>query len=132
MAEGIPARLSAAEGRKFGLTVGVAFMAMAAILAWRSHERLATIAGVLGAALLLAAMLAPGHLGPVERAWMRLALAISSITTPIVLGVVYYLVVTPFGVVRRTLGGNPLKHEPAHGTHWVQRETLQGDLERQF
>ena len=107
-------------------------MAMAALLWWRAHERLAVVPGVIGAALLLAAMVAPAHLGPVERAWMRMALAISSITTPIVLGVVYYLVVTPFGVVRRTFGGNPLKHEPAKGTHWVARETPRGDLERQF
>jgi hypothetical protein len=132
MAEGIPARLTAAAGRRFGLTVGIAFVLMAALLAWRAHSRSAAIAAVAGVALLLAAVIAPTRLGPVERGWMRLALALSSVTTPIILGLVYYVVVTPIGVVRRTIGRNPLRHAPAPDSRWFARDTPRGDLERQF
>ena len=43
-------------------------------------------------------------LGPVQRAWMGLAHAISKVTTPIFMGVVYFLVLTPIGLLRRALG----------------------------
>ena len=52
-------------------------------------------------------------LGPVERAWMGLAHAISKVTTPIVMGVMYLLVLTPVGLLRRRFGGNPLVHAPS-------------------
>src|SRR5687768_2443127 len=132
VAERPAARLSAAEARKFGLTLGAAFIVLAAFMAWRSHERLSLVFGAISAALVLAVLVAPTRLAPVERGWMRMALAISSVTTPIVLGILYLLVVTPFGIVRRTLGRNPLRHEAAAGTHWLPRALPRSDLERQF
>ena len=51
--------------------------------------------GVLGAW----ALLAPLSLRPVYRAWMRLGLLLSKITTPIVMGLVFYAVITPFALV---------------------------------
>jgi predicted membrane protein len=50
--------------------------------------------GVLGAW----ALLAPLSLRPVYRAWMRLGLLLSKITTPIVMGLVFYAVITPFAL----------------------------------
>ena len=41
---------------------------------------------------------------------MALAHAISKVTTPIVMGVMYFVVLTPVGVLRRGFGGNPLVH----------------------
>jgi hypothetical protein len=65
---------------------------------------------------------------------MGLAHLISQVTTPIVMGVMYLLVLTPIGVLRRTVGGNPMVHAPHDGTYWKPRpEGRQaGDLRRQF
>ncbi len=43
---------------------------------------------------------------------MELAHLISKVTTPIVMGVMYLLVLTPVGLLRRTFGGNPMVHQP--------------------
>ena len=87
MAERIPARLTPQQGRRFGLTVGGAFLVFAAIAWWRSNPTLSTVLGALGGTLALAALAIPTHLGPVERAWMALAHAISKVTRPILIGV---------------------------------------------
>jgi hypothetical protein len=79
----VPARLSAAEGRKFGLTVGLAFAALAGITWWRDHALLMQIFGGLATALILAGLVIPGWLGPVYRGWMGFAHLISKVTTPI-------------------------------------------------
>ena len=132
MAHGIPARLSPAEGRKFALTVGAAFVALAGITWWRGHERFATVAGALGAAFLLAGLLAPGQLGLIYRGWMAFGLALSKITTPIFMGIVYFVVITPIGVLRRAFGKNALI---ARGTTtvWATRDLqASSDLNRQF
>jgi DMSO reductase anchor subunit len=131
----VRARLTAREGRRFGLTVGLAFLALAGVLVWRRHETAAVVCGALGALLALGALIAPTRLGPVERAWMALALLISRVTTPIFMGIVYFLVLTPMALAMRMAGKNPLRHRAAEGGYWVRRATSgegRGDMTKKF
>ncbi|HET7585373.1 MAG TPA: SxtJ family membrane protein [Gemmatimonadaceae bacterium] len=136
MAHRDSARLTPAEGRKFAFTVGIAFLVLAAISYWRGHRIPVVVLATLGVLLLLAGLVAPGHLGGVQRAWMGLALAISKVTTPIFMGLVYFLVLTPAGFVARLAHHRPLRHEPVGGSYWQRRPEGEGgqtaDLMRQF
>jgi hypothetical protein len=131
LAHPVPARLSPAEGRKFGVQVGIAFLVLAALVWWRGKVGAAPWLGGVGAALLLAGLAVPGLLGPVYRAWMGLALAISKVTTPILMAIIYFVVITPIGLLLRLLGRDPL----AGGGRWMQRPPGAPDpkrMERQF
>lgn len=135
MAAGISARLTAAQGRRFGLTVGAAFLVLGGIVWWRGHLTTSGVFSGLGLVLLLAGLLIPTHLGPVERAWMRLAYAISRVTTPIVMAVIYFVVITPTGLLRRTIGSNPLSHVEHESSFWKPRPPnarRSASMERQF
>lgn len=121
------------ELRKFGFTIGVAFGLVGGVIWWRGHDVAASVLGLIAALLISGATLLPTVLGPVERAWMAFALAISKVTTPIFMGIVYFAILTPTAVLRRTLGSHPLRHQPRDGSYWFPRdESRQGDLERQF
>jgi hypothetical protein len=135
MAERIPARLTAAAGRRFGLTVGGAFLLLAGVMWWRDHAALMSIFGAIGGLLAAAGLAIPTRLGPVERGWMALAHAISKVTTPIIMGVMYLLVLFPVGVARRTLGGNPLTHAEQRNSFWRPRPAearRSASMRRQF
>jgi hypothetical protein len=135
MAARVPARLSPEEGRRFGLLVGAAFVALAALAAWRGHPLSARGFAALGAALIAAGVLVPARLGTVHRLWMQLAGAVSKVTTPVVLGVVYFAAVTPTGVLRRLFGGDRLVRSRAATTFWVTRPPRAAGVEsmrRQF
>lgn len=135
MAAGVPARLTAAEGRKFAYTVGAAFLVLGGILAWRG--RAGASIGMLGTgfALLVAGLVAPTRLDGLERVWMGFAHLISKVTTPVVMGVIYFLVLTPTGLARRFLGKNPLVHSLSGDSYW-HRVTPRADrveaMKRQF
>lgn len=134
MATAIPARLSPKEGRKFGLTVGAAFLVLAALLWWRGRG-LAPWFGGLGAVLALAGLLIPAQLGPVQRAWMGLAHLLSRVTTPIFMSVVYFLVLSPIGVLMRAAGRNPMVVKVRNGSFWALRKeegVSRSGMERQF
>ena len=134
MERSVPARLSRSEGRRFAFPVGLAFVFLAGILWWRAKVTLALVATGLGGSLLVAGLVMPTRLGPIYRAWMAMAVAISKVTTPIFMGVVYFIVMTPIGLARRTLGGNPVKHAPQGDSYWKARKdgTGRSNLERQF
>ena len=133
MAERIPARLGAADGRKFGLTVGIAFLVLTGPLYfWRHRAVAAQVFAGLGTALVLASLVVPTMLGSLERRWMAIARAISKVTTPVFMGIAYFVVLAPVGVIMRLLGRNPLVAKRRGGSVWVPRQRPRGDLERQF
>ena len=138
MAAGIPTRLTPADpraqGRKFGLTVGAAFLALAAVAYWRGRHSAAAVLAAIGGALILAALVVPARLGPVERAWMRMALAISKVTTPVFMAAIYFLVLTPVGLLRRSVSRSPMARQRDASSYWVDRtgDGRRGNLLRQF
>lgn len=135
MARGVPARLTAAQGRRFGLTVGGAFLLFALIAWWRDHAAIAWLLSAPGAVLAIAAIIVPTQLGPVERAWMALAHAISKVTTPIVMGIMYVGVLTPVGLLKRTIGDDALVHGGRGESFWYTRppgHRRSTSLKRQF
>jgi saxitoxin biosynthesis operon SxtJ-like protein len=130
---GIPARLSAREGRKFAFTVGAAFLVFAALAWWRDRALPLRVFAALGGLLVVAGVLIPTRLGSVQRAWMGLAHAISKVTTPIFMGVVYYAVMMPIGLLMRLIGRRSLVHPPVRDSLWLAPPSGgRSDLERQF
>lgn len=56
---------------------------------------------VLAAVLAGVGVLVPNALRPVYRGWMRFGMVLNRITTPILLGLVFFLLITPFGLIRQ-------------------------------
>ena len=130
-------RLTAAEGRRFAWTLAAAFAVLAGIAQWRGRERAAFVFAVVAGLFFIAGLVAPSRLGPVEKAWMGLARAISRVTTPLFMGIVYYVVLTPTGLVRRALTKHRLSPPRSAPTFWVDRKPLDAEaarrrMERQF
>lgn len=135
MARALRTRLTPGEGRAFAFPVGGAFLALAAILVWRQQATAAIVCGGLGGTLLALGLAIPSRLGPLYRGWMRFALVLSKVTTPIFMGVVFFLVITPTGIVMRLLGKDPLRRDDSEADgFWVRRPPAErrSDLERQF
>jgi hypothetical protein len=131
----IPARLSVAEGRRFGLTVGVAFAVLGLIAWWRGNPAMGRLLGGGGAVLMTLGIVAPTRLGPAFRFWMGLAAVLNKITTPVFMAVVWVGVITPTAIVRRLTGKNALVRSPSGGGYWIPRIPVverRTGMERQF
>jgi Saxitoxin biosynthesis operon protein SxtJ len=95
--------------RDFGLVTGAIFMALFGLFfPWMLEIAIPIWPWVLGGVLAVWGLAAPATLKPVYRAWMRVGLLLNRITTPIVLGVVFFLVIFPTGLVMRLFGRDPM------------------------
>jgi hypothetical protein len=122
------------ELRSFGLLVGGAFLTLAAFLWWRKGlSPLVGTFGSIGGGLAVAGAVIPQALSSVYAGWMRFAILLSRITTPVFMGVIYFVVLTPIGLLMRALGKNPLR-PVARDSLWVNRpaQARASVLERQF
>ena len=127
---------SKSELRKFGLTVGTAFAVFGAISWWRGHELPPRVLWTLAGLLIVPGLIAPSILGPVQRGWMAFAMVLGHINTRIILTVLYYLVMTPVGLIMR-LFRDPLDRslKDTRDSQWIRREREPVDVaryERQF
>jgi hypothetical protein len=118
------------EGRIFALTVAGGFLAVALLAMLRGRHRVEDATLVLSAIGVLAALLIPGRLGPARRAWMKLGEGIGYVTTPVIMAVLYYVVVTPIAFMKRLAK----QRRPATESSWHQRPPLppRERMERQF
>lgn len=120
----------AREGRAFALTLAGGFLFLAAVGLWRRADILLAVSLAMAVISLLAALFVPGHLTRVNKAWMKLGEAMGRVTTPVLMGVVYYLVVTPIALTKRALS----RRQPARDSNWHRRPPLPppSRMERQF
>jgi hypothetical protein len=81
--------------------------------------------GVVAIALLFAA---PAVLAKVYRGWLRAFAPIALLVSTLVLGLVYFGVVTPLGLLKRTIAGSPLTLEPDREakTYWIEKPRIEG------
>jgi hypothetical protein len=86
---------------------------------------------------LLSALLMPNALMPLNWLWIKLGLLIHTIVSPVILGLLFYLVFTPVGLVMRLFGNDllRLRLDESSPTYWIDRTYLESDsdsLENQF
>jgi saxitoxin biosynthesis operon SxtJ-like protein len=75
------------------------------------------------AAFLAIALLRPALLAPLNRVWLKLGMLLHRVVSPVVLGVLFYLVVAPTGLLMRALGKDPLRLrlDRASDSYWLER-----------
>jgi saxitoxin biosynthesis operon SxtJ-like protein len=121
--------------RNFGVTVGAIFgvIGLWPTIVRGGDPRLWALA--VSAALVLPGLLAPRTLRPVYRVWMALGDALNWVNTRIILGVIFYGLITPLGVTRRRFGDDPMRRRPEPGadTYRVLSRPRRGaHMTRQF
>lgn len=105
----LPSRPPTAKDlRQFGHIVGGVFSIIGLWpLIFRSESpRLWAL--ILGGVLMLLGTIAPQSLRQVHQGWMKVGHVLGSINTRIILGIIYYLLITPMGLVMRLLGKDPM------------------------
>jgi hypothetical protein len=112
-----------ASERSFGYTVGGIFAVLSLIWAYTGHFPFwwPLIPAV---PLIALAAIRPSLLGPLNKLWFKLGILLGTIISPIVLGIIYFLWITPIALLMRVAGKKflALGFEPGAKSYWINRE----------
>ncbi|NOZ26111.1 MAG: hypothetical protein GXO94_08510 [Nitrospirae bacterium] len=122
--------------RSFGLTMGVVLGIIGGVLLWRNREFYPYFLIASGVFFSLGLLL-PDLLKPLHKAWMSLAVVMGWVMTRFILFALFFLVVTPIGLLARLLSRDMLrlKIDRDSSSYWIKRsgnDVRRADHERQF
>ena len=122
--------------REFGLAFGAVFVVIFGLFfPWLLERDWPIWPWVITAPLWALALVHPPWLRPVYRIWMRFGLLASRVMTPLVLGIVFFVMISPMALVMRLMGKDPMRRalDPKQTSYRVMStKSPKEKLERPF
>jgi hypothetical protein len=96
--------------REFGLLVGAVLSLIGAWWFYRGKFAIAALVfTIAGATLIVLGAVLPRVLSVPRKWWMKLAQGMSYVSSRIILAIIFFLVLTPIGLIKRATGWDPLQ-----------------------
>jgi len=124
------AQTETSSDRAFGIVFTI-FFAIVGLLPLLGSHPVRIWALVVSSIFLLLALLAPNSLAPLNKLWTKLGALLHRVVSPIALGVLFFLVVTPTGLLMRLFGKDPLRLrlDRSAKSYWIERAPPGPDAE---
>ena len=73
-------------------------------------------------------------LTPLNKLWFKFGLFLGTIVSPFVMGIIFFLVITPIGFVMKITGKDLLniKHDNKKKSYWINRDKSKSTMKQQF
>lgn len=118
--------VKAGSERSFGLVFAVVFIVVAVWPLFTMSDQdgqLRVWALVIAAFFLGTALTMPRLLAPLNKLWFLFGLLLHKIVNPLVMGLLFFVTVTPIGLIMRALGKTPLQlgFDKSADTYWISR-----------
>jgi len=121
------------EIRKFGFLIGGVLIAVSLFMLWKTLSYYQFVF-IIGAIFIILGFFIPMVLKPIYIIWMTFATILGWIMTRVILAVLFYLIVTPIGLIARIFGVNflDLSWNDNVKSYWNKRDKTVSDIEKQF
>ncbi len=115
--------IKGSSDRSFGFVIATVF-AIVGLWPLASGKNVHEWALALALFCLVLAVVRPALLAPLNRLWFKFGLLLNRIVSPLVMGLLFYLIITPFALFMRLTGKDllHLKHDPKAQSYWILRE----------
>ena len=121
------------SNRSFGFLFFIVFLVIS-LWPLKSQEDLRLWAFILSLTFLVLGILNSKFLTPLNKLWHKFGIFLGSIVSPVVMGIVFFIVVTPIGLIMRFFGKDMLRinKNKLVSTYWVNREKQKTTMKKQF
>ena len=120
------------SNRSFGLVFFIVFIFIALYPLLNSQE-IRLWALIISVVFLILGLLKSKLLIPLNKLWFRFGIFLGKIISPIIMGFIFFLVVTPIGLIMRLLGKDVLnlKYNKAR-SYWIEKDGPKSKMKNQF
>jgi len=111
------------SNRTFGFVFAGFFTILTLLKWWKGWTDFGFVWLALAAGFAAVALALPNILGPLNRLWMKFGLLLHRVINPIVMGLLFFAVVTPIGLVMRATGKDllRLRRSKTEKSYWIDR-----------
>jgi len=123
------------SNRKFGFFFSLVFFMLAAYFIYTQNQTVVQVMLFVALLFLIITLFKADLLLPLNKLWMRFGFLLGKIISPIVLGIIFFGLITPYSIVIRVFGRDELHlRKVKNKSHWIHRsqDSPQTDFKRQF
>ena len=123
---------SSSSNRSFGI-VFFAFFLIVGLWPIYNYSTIRTWAIVVALIFLILGILNSKYLTPLNKIWIKFGLLLGKIVSPIVMGIIFFIVITPIGFIMKLFGQDLLnKKYSQNSSYWINRKDKFGSMKKQF
>lgn len=120
------------SNRSFGILFFIVFLGIG-LWPLKNNNDPNYIILVLSSIFLILGIINSKLLNPLNKAWVKFGEILGMIIAPIVMGLVYFIILTPISLLVRLSGKDLLKlKKNKSSTYWIKREKNIGNMDKQF
>jgi len=120
------------SNRSFGIVFFVVFI-LIGFYPLLNDGNLNIISILIGIIFLILGILNSRFLTPLNKIWFKFGIFLGQIISPIVMGIIFFLVVTPIAFIMRVLGKDVLKlKKKTDNSYWIKKTDLKSKMKNQF
>ena len=127
-------KIKIGSNRSFGLVFFVVFFIIAFWSFRGNLNEIKILPLFISLIFLILGLIKSNLLTPLNKIWFKFGIILGAIISPIVMAVVFFLVVTPTGLIMRIMGKDLLKrkYDKTKQSYWIKRDQAIGTMKRQF
>ena len=119
------------QARKSALMVAAVLLLIAGWNFWKDRPAVYAVAGVCGVILILIGFASPSASQKFHAGWMRFAGVLGYVNSRILLSLMFFLVITPYGLVMRLFGRDTMNRRGAdRDSYWISRRKTRQSREQ--
>tara|TARA_A100000164_G_scaffold23434_1_gene18468 strand:+ start:1523 stop:1930 length:408 start_codon:yes stop_codon:yes gene_type:complete len=125
-------KIKISTNRSFGI---VFFIVFTAIGIWPilSNSEIRIWSLIVGAFFLVLGVFNSKLLTPLNKMWFKFGIFLGNFIAPIVMGVIFFFVVTPTGILMRIFGKDLLNlNKNKEKTYWIEKKQIKSSMKNQF
>ena len=120
------------SNRSFGIVFFVVFL-LIALYPLINGENIRIWSAVISLIFLVLGLLNSKFLTPLNKLWFKFGIFLGKIISPVVLGIIFFLVVTPIGLLMRLLGKDLLNlRYNKNKSYWIEKSGPKSKMKNQF
>ena len=120
------------SNRNFGIVFSIVFLIIS-LWPLLSQNDVRIWSLIISGIFLILGLINSKLLLPLNKIWFKFGILLGNFIAPIVMGIVYFMVVTPTGLIMRLLGKDLLNLKKNNkDTYWIEKDNSNNDLKNQF